>query len=129
MAHHHIPRADGSTPEGALQNDLGNLVAQWQEHGINPDDFVRCAQCGEYNVDETGNDRSCACQRGELDVANGITLFPPLRRVRQLGRGNVEGTLWNYSSTHQPEPGLSHADIKDDAGVVHHVRLWVRAEG
>lgn len=126
MANNHIPRADDDTPEGALQNDLGNLLAQWQELGIDPDDFVKCAQCGEYTLDEDGYDLECACKRDELDVANGVPTHGTQRRVRQLGSGNIEGVLWNYSHDDQPTPGLSHADIKDDEGVVHHVRLWAR---
>jgi len=51
------------TPEGQLKNDLGNLVAQWEELGIDPDDFVKCATCGEYFVDERGDFIDCACDR------------------------------------------------------------------
>lgn len=36
------------TPVGQLANDLGNLVAQWEELGIDPDDFLKCAQCHKF---------------------------------------------------------------------------------
>lgn len=127
MANNHIPRADGSTPAGALQNEFGNLVAQWQELGIDPDDFVRCAQCGEYTVEQDGSDRRCGCDRGELNVVNGVPVHGAQRRVRQMGPGKTpEGVLWNYSHANQPQPELSHADIKLDDGTIHHVKLWSR---
>ena len=28
-----------------LTTDLGNLIPQWEELGISPDDFVRCGVC------------------------------------------------------------------------------------
>lgn len=129
--HHHIPRADGNTPEGALQNDLGNLVAQWQELGIDPDDFVRCGQCGEYTIDELGDDRMCACDRGELNVVDGVPAHGELLRVRTFSPdrdARIHGVLWNYDNANQPTPGLSMAEIKSDDGVVHVVKLWGRVD-
>ena len=60
-----MSRGDDSTPHGALKNDIINLVAQWEELGIDPDDFVKCGKCHEYTVTQMGDDRECACERKE----------------------------------------------------------------
>ena len=54
---------EGESPTEALANDLLDLVAQWEELGIDPDDFVKCGKCHEYMVTQMGDERSCACER------------------------------------------------------------------
>lgn len=41
------------TAEGRLSNDLSNLVAQWEELGIDPDDFLKCGKCHKWFRDLT----------------------------------------------------------------------------
>lgn len=57
-----------ATPEGRLSNDLGNLAAQWEEIGIDPDDFLKCAGCHEFMFDEDGRPRDCRCDREGEDA-------------------------------------------------------------
>lgn len=61
---HHLPRGNDDVPEGRLINDLGNLVAQWQELGIEPDAFVTCSVCGGifgFAVLPDDDVRVCSC--------------------------------------------------------------------
>lgn len=58
-----MDRPSNATPEGQLGNALINLASQWEEMGIDPDDFVKCGACHEYFVNEDGTDRDCKCDR------------------------------------------------------------------
>lgn len=49
-------------PEEQLGSDLAGLAMKWRELGIDPDDFVKCAECGQYFVDEQGNPIPCGCK-------------------------------------------------------------------
>lgn len=46
-------------PETQLAAGLHDLAARWDELGIDPDDFIRCAACGGFLL---GDDPPvCAC--------------------------------------------------------------------
>jgi hypothetical protein len=54
-------------PNEELSTDLGNLVAQWQELGIDPDAFVTCANCHKiFDFAATADDYTtgnvCGCE-------------------------------------------------------------------
>jgi hypothetical protein len=39
------------TPEQQLEAELAGLTMSWQELGIDPDDFIKCALCHEFMFD------------------------------------------------------------------------------
>jgi hypothetical protein len=51
------------TPEEHLTGDLLSLGMAWQELGIDPDAFLRCAVCHEYMIDSDGTVVDCKCER------------------------------------------------------------------
>jgi hypothetical protein len=52
-------------PEAHLTSDLAGLVEEWEELGIDPDDFVKCGVCHKYFVDQQGNSIACDCDLKE----------------------------------------------------------------